>query len=136
MIGECYQRHRHQEFLKFLRRLNRTFPKGKTLHLIVDNYGIHKHPNVQKWLASHPRFQLHITPTSASWLNLVECWFREITDKRIRRGVFRSVPELKQAIDEFLEVHKREPKPFVWTAKVEDILAKVSKCKVIFGTVR
>jgi transposase len=131
VIGECYQRHRHQEFLKFLRRLNRAFPKGKTLHRIVDNYGAHKHPNVQKRLASHPRFQLHFTPTSASWWNLVERWFREFTDKRIRRGVFRSVPELKQAIDEFLEIHNREPKPFVWTAKVEDILSKVFKCKVI-----
>jgi len=134
LIGECYQRHSHQEFLKFLRRLNREFPKAKTLHLVVDNYGTHKHPNVQKWLASHPRFHLHFTPTSSSWLNLVERWFREITEKRIRRGVFRSVPELKQAIAEFLEVHNRDPKPFVWTARVDDILAKVSKCKVILET--
>jgi transposase len=131
VIGECYQRRRHQEFLKFLRRLNRTFPKSKTLHLIVDNYGTHKHPNVRKWLEAHPRFQLHFIPTSSSWLNLVERWFREITDKRIRRGVFRSVPDLEKAIDEYLEVHNRDPKPFVWTAKVEQILAKVSKCKAI-----
>ena len=136
VIGECYQRHRHQEFLKFLRRLNRTFPKNKTLHLIVDNYGTHKHPNVRKWLEAHPRFQLHFIPTSSSWLNLVERWFGEITDKRIRRGVFRSVPDLEKAIDEYLEVHNRDPKPFVWTAKVEQILAKVSKCKAILETVR
>lgn len=135
VIGECYQRHRHQEFLKFLRRLNREFPKSKTLHLIVDNYGTHKHPNVQKWLASHPRFHLHFTPTSSSWLNLVERWFREITDKRIRRGVFRSVAELEQAIAEFLKVHNRDPKPFVWTARAEAILTKVSKCKAILETV-
>ena len=134
VIGECYQRHRHQEFLKFLRRLNRTFPKNKTLHLIVDNYGTHKHPNVRKWLEAHPRFQLHFTPTSSSWLNLVERWFAEITNKRIRRGVFRSVPDLEKAIDEYLEVHNRDPKPFVWTAKVEQILAKVSKCKAILET--
>ena len=135
VIGECYQRHRHQEFLKFLRRLNREFPKSKTLHLIVDNYGTHKHPNVRKWLEAHPRFRLHFTPTSSSWLNLVERWFREITDKRIRRGVFRSVSELEQAITEYLDVHNRDPKPFVWTARVEDILAKVSKCKAILETV-
>ena len=135
VIGECYQRHRHQEFLKFLRRLNREFPKSKTLHLIVDNYGTHKHPNVRKWLEAHPRFQLHFTPTSSSWLNLVERWFREITDKRIRRGVFRSVAELEQGIAEYLEVHNRDPKPFVWTARAEDILAKVSKCKAVLEAV-
>jgi len=93
-----------------------------------------KNPNVGKWLEAHPRFQLHFIPTGSSWLNLVERWFREITDKQIRRGVFRSVPDLEKAIDEYLEVHNRDPKPFVWTAKVEQILAKVSKCKAILET--
>ena len=135
VIGECHERHRHQEFLKFLRRLDRAFPKSKTLHLILDNYGTHKHPNVKEWLEKHPRFHLHFTPTSSSWLNLVERWFRELTEKRLRRGVFRSVPELKQAINDFLEVNNEQSKPFTWTASVETILTKVSKCKAILETV-
>ena len=134
VIGECLPRHRHQEFLKFLRRIDREFPAELDLHLILDNYGTHKQPKVKRWLSNHRRFHLHFTPTSASWLNLVERWFREITSKRIRRGVFHSVPELVDAIREYLEAHNENPKPFVWTASVEKILEKVHRCKVILET--
>ena len=134
VIGECMARHRHQEFLKFLRRLDREFAADMDLHLIVDNYGTHKHDKVKAWLARHPRFHLHFTPTSSSWLNLVERWFAKITDKRIRRGSFYSVDELVAAIQEYLEENNRQPTPFAWTAKVEDILAKVNRCKVILET--
>jgi transposase len=135
VIGNCYERHRHQEFLKFLRRLDRAFPKGKTLHLILDNYGTHKHPNVKAWLEKHPRFHLHFTPTSSSWLNLIERWFGHLTDKQLRRGAFASVDDLVSAIDEFIEVTNDDPKPFVWSAKVDDILRKVGKCKAVLETV-
>lgn len=134
VVGACYERHRHQEFLKFLRRLDRAFPKPKTLHLILDNYGTHNHPNVKAWLAKHPRFRLHFTPTSSSWLNLIERWFAELTNKRLRRGAFTSVGDLVSAINEFVKTHNKDPKPFVWTASVEQILRKVEKCKVILGT--
>ena len=134
VIGECHQRHRHQEFLKFLRRIDREFPADRELHLILDNYGTHTHPIVNDWLSQHRRFSLHFTPTGASWLNLVERWFRELTDKQIRRGVFHSVSDLKKSIREFLRVNNREPKPFVWTASVESILKKVSRCKAIYET--
>lgn len=135
VIGECMARHRHQEFLKFLRRLDREFPSELDLHLIVDNYGTHKHENVKKWLARHRRFHLHFTPTSSSWLNLVERWFGKLTEKRIRRGSFYSVDELVAAIQEYLEESNRQPKPFVWTATVEKILEKVNRCKAILETV-
>ena len=125
VIGQCLQRHRHQEFLGFLRIINRQTPKGLDLHLIVDNYGTHTHPKVTAWLVKHPRFHMHFTPTSASWLNLVERWFREITDKRIRRGAFKSVGALVAAITEYLDANKADPKPFVWTASVRTILSKV-----------
>ena len=134
VIGECHSRHRHQEFLKFLRRLDREFPKEAELHLILDNYGTHSHPKVKVWLGKHPRFKLHFTPTSASWLNLVERWFRDLTDKRIRRGIFRSVPELINAIMEYIAVNNEKPRPFVWTAATDAILQKVSKCRVILET--
>ncbi len=134
VIGECMARHRHQGFLTFLRRLDREFPANLDLHLIVDNYATHKHDNVKTWLARHPRFQLHFTPTSSSWLNLVERWFGKLTDQRIRRGSFYSVGELVDAIREYLDENNRQPKPFVWTAKVEDIIAKVNSCKVILET--
>ncbi len=134
VIGECHSRHRHQEFLKFLRRLDREFSRKKKLHLILDNYGTHSHPKVKAWLGKHPRFKLHFTPTSGSWLNLVERWFRDLTDKRIRRGVFRSVPELIDAIMEYIAVNNEKPKPFVWTAAADAILRKVSKCRVILET--
>ena len=134
VIGECYERHRHQEFLKFLRRLDREFPKRKVLHLIVDNYGTHNHPNVKAWLEKHRRFRLHFTPTSSSWLNLIERWFAELTNKAIRRNAFASVADLIETIDQFIEANNDDPKPFVWTASVEQILRKVSKCKAILNT--
>lgn len=134
VIGSCYARHRHQEFLKFLRKVDRETPKGLALHLIVDNYGTHKHPHVQQWIASHKRFHLHFTPTSASWLNMVERWFAEITRKRIRRGAFKSVAELVAAIEAYIKHHNNDPKPFVWTKKVDQILTKVSRCKAVMET--
>ncbi len=134
VIGECMARHRHQEFLKFLRKIDRETPADLTLHLILDNYSAHKHDAVQRWLKRHGRFQLHYTPTSSSWLNLVERWFREITDKRIRRGSFHSVGELEQAINEYLAHNNKQPKPFVWTASVNKILEKIGHCKAILET--
>ena len=127
VIGECLPRHRHQKFLKFLRKIDRETPPALELHLIVDNYSTHKHEQVKKWLAKHPRFHFHFIPTSSSWLNLVERWFRELTQKRICRGVFRSVPELEAAIHEYLEASNQAAKPFVWTAPAQDILAKVER---------
>ena len=121
--------HRHQEWLRFLKMIDRQTPKNKQLHLIVDNYATHKHPEVKAWLAKHPRFHMHFTPTSSSWLNMVERFFRDITDKRIRRGVFTSVPELEAAIDEYIAAHNAKPKPFIWTAKASDILAKVTRAR-------
>jgi transposase len=136
VIGECHARHRHQEFLAFLRRLDRSYPTELELHLIVDNYGTHTHPDVVKWLAapSRARFHMHFTPTSSSWLNLVERWFRELTTKRLRRGVFRSVPDLVAAIHDFIDLNNEDPEPFVWTASVEAILAKVKRCRAILET--
>jgi transposase len=125
VIAQCQQRHRHTEWLKFLRKIDRETPKDKALHLIADNYATHKHPNVQGWLAKHPRFNMHFTPTSASWLNMVERFFRDITEKRLRRGVFTGVPELVSAIDEYIAHHNTNPKPFIWTKSARDILQKV-----------
>src|SRR3990172_3276048 len=135
VIGECMPRHRHQEFLKFLRQIDREFPKQVELHLILDNYGTHKHDNVKRWLARHRRFHLHFTPTSSSWLNLVERWIRELSYKLIRRGTFHSVKDLITAITDFLEMHNDNPKPFVWTGSLEAILAKVARCKAVLETV-
>ena len=129
LIGTCMPRHRHQEWIKFLRQIDKETPPGLDLHLIVDNYATHKHPKVKAWLKRHARFHIHFTPTSSSWLNLVERWFREITDKRIRRGVFKSVKELVAAIDGYIQQHNADPKTFVWTAKADDILAKVSRAR-------
>ena len=134
VIGTCYPRHRHEEFLKFLRTIDRDTSRGQALHLILDNYGTHNHPNVKKWLVKHPRFHLHFTPTSASWLNLVERWFGEITRKRIRRGVFTSVPELVAAIEEFIRLNNKNPKPFVWAKTVDDVLEKIKHCKAVIET--
>ena len=125
VIGQCQQRHTHAEWLKFLKKIDRETPKDKTLHLIADNYATHKHPVVQEWLAKHPRFHMHFTPTSASWLNMVERFFRDITVNRLRRGVFTSVPELIGAIDEYVAHHNTKPKPFIWTKSAADILQKV-----------
>jgi transposase len=129
VVGQCYERHRHQEFLRFLRRLDHEFPGEISLHLVLDNYGTHKHPKVRAWLKRHPRFVCHYVPTSSSWLNLVERWFGELTSKRIRRGSFASVAELQQAIAEFLAAWNENPKPFVWMATVESIVAKLSRCR-------
>ena len=125
VIAQCQQRHRHIEWLKFLRKIDRETPKDKALHLIADNYATHKHPTVQDWLAKHPRIEMHFTPTSASWLNMVERFFRDITTERLRRGVFTSVPELIKAIDEYITHHNTNPKPFIWTKSARDILQKV-----------
>jgi transposase len=125
VIGQCQQRHTHAEWLKFLKKIDRDTPKDKTLHLIADNYATHKHPTVQDWLAKHPRFNMHFTPTSASWLNMVERFFRDITTERLRRGVFTSVPELIGDIDEYIVHHNALPKPFIWTKSARDILQKV-----------
>ena len=130
MVGQCYARHRHQEFLTFLKRLDQEFPRELKLHVVMDNYGTHKHLRVQNWLQRHPRFIPHFIPTSASWLNLVERWFGELTGKRIRRGVFVSVEDLKQAIEEFLAAWNAAPKPFVWTATVDAIMEKLSRRKL------
>jgi len=129
VIGDCMPRHRHQEFIRFLKKIDTQTPADQDLHLIVDNYATHKHPRVKAWFKRHPRFHLHFTPTSRSWLNMVERWFREITDKRIRRGSFSSVPELISAINEYLENHNQNPQVFVWSASVEKILGKINKCK-------
>ena len=134
VIGACYPRHRNEEFLKFLRKIDRETPGALPLHLILDNYGTHNHPNVKKWLGKHPRFHLHFTPTSSSWLNLVERWFAEITRKRIRRGVFKSVPELIVVIEDFIRINNANPKPFVWTKKADEILQKVGHCKAVIET--
>ncbi|MBI5059351.1 IS630 family transposase [candidate division KSB1 bacterium] len=125
VIGQCQPRHTHAEWLKFLKKIDRETPKDKTLHLIADNYATHKHPTVQEWLAKHPRFNMHFTPTSASWLNMVERFFRDITTERLRRGVFTSVPELVGAIDAYIAHHNIKPKPFIWTKSARDILQKV-----------
>ena len=129
VVAECFERHRHQEFLRFLRRLDQEFPGTVPLHLVMDNYGTHKHPRVQTWLQRHPRFVPHFVPTSSSWLNLVERWFGELTSKRIRRGSFGSVEDLEKAIEDFLAAWNEKPKPFVWTATVESIMEKLSRCR-------
>jgi transposase len=125
VIGQCQPRHTHAEWLKFLRQIERETPKGKTLHLICDNYATHKHAAVQQWLAKHPRFHMHFTPTSASWLNMVERFFRDITCDRLRRDVFTSVAQLISVIDEYVAHHNTNPKPFIWTKSARDILQKV-----------
>ena len=129
VIGQCMKRHRHQEFLRFLRKLDRATPKRLDLHLIVDNYAAHKTPEVKRWLKKHPRFHMHFTPTSASWLNQVERFFAEITRKRIRRGVFKSVPELEATINDYLAKHNETSKPFNWTATAQDICKKVDRAR-------
>lgn len=131
LIGRCMNRHRHQEWIQFLKLIDAQTPSDLDLHLIVDNYSTHKHEKVKAWLKRHPRFHMHFIPTSSSWLNLVERWFREITTKRIRRGTFRNVKELVDAIMAYIDGHNQEPKPFVWTAKVEHIMAKVRRARAV-----
>jgi len=135
VIGQCHARHRHQEWLKFLRRLDREYPADVTLHVVMDNYGTHKAPAVKKWLAKHPRFVCHFVPTSSSWLNMVERWFRDLTDKAIRRGTFPSVPHLEQAIAEYLAAWNQNPRPFIWTATVGEIVAKIDRARKKLETI-
>ncbi len=129
VISMCDDRHRHQEWLRFLRIIDKLTPKDKQVHLIVDNYATHKHPLVKRWLERRPRFHMHFTPTSCSWLNMVERFFRDLTEKQLRRGVFRNVEELLESIGEYIDNHNRQPKPFIWTAKASDILEKVKRAR-------
>lgn len=129
VIGACHPRHRHTEFIKFLERIDREVPRRLAIHMVLDNYGTHKHPRVREWFEAHPRFHLHFVPTSSSWLNLVERWFSEITSKRIRRGTFRSVSELIRAITQYIRENNKRPKPFIWTATAATIMRKVRHCK-------
>jgi transposase len=129
LIAECMSRHRHQEWIKFLKLIDAQTPPDLDLHVIVANYATHKHPKVKSWLKRHPRFHMHFIPTSSSWLNLIERWFREITDKRLRRGTFRSVEQLIEAIMAFIRNHNEHPRAFVWTAKVDTILEKVRRAR-------
>lgn len=129
VIGQCLPRHRHEEFLKFLKTIDREVPRGLQVHLILDNYSTHKHESVQRWLTRHKRFHLHFTPTSSSWLNQVQRWFRDLTDKNLRRGIFASVPDLIASIEDYLAANNDNPKPYVWTATAESILAKVQRAR-------
>jgi transposase len=133
-VLQCLPRHRSREFLRFLRTIDQQTPADLDLHLIVDNSSTHKSPPVKRWLQRHPRFHLHFTPTSSSWLNLVERWFREITQKRIRRGSFASVKELLAAIQEYLDEYNRAPKRFVWTKSADMTLTKIERCKAALVT--
>jgi transposase len=136
VIATCMPQHRHQEWLKFLRLIDRSTPRGKQLHLIIDNYSPHKHPEVQAWLKKHKRFKIHFTPTSASWLNMVERFFRDLTQKQIRRGCFGTVAELIETIENYVDQHNSNPKPFVWTAKASDILEKVKRARTAIHKLR
>ena len=129
VIGQCLPRHRHTEFIKFLNTIDREVPNGLQVHLILDNYSTHKHSEVERWLKRHKRFHFHFTPTSSSWLNQVERWFRELTDKNLRRGIFPSVPDLIDSIEEYLNAHNENPQPYVWTVTAESILAKVQRAR-------
>jgi len=135
VISMCEPRHRHEEWLKFLKLIDRSTPKHLNLHLIADNYGTHSHPDVQAWLGKHPRFVMHFTPTSASWLNMVERFFRDISENRIKRDSFTSVAELELAIALYIAHHNAHPKPFIWTASAKDILAKVTRAKAALAAV-
>ena len=136
LISTCLPRHRHQEWLRFLRLIDRQIPQDKALHLIADNYATHKHPTVQRWLKRHPRIHMHFTPTSSSWLNLVERVFGDLTAKQLRRGVFRSVPELIAAIDAYIAQCNAQPTPFVWTKSAHEILTKVNRARIALDKTR
>ena len=134
-MGQCKRRHRHQEFLQFLRHIDANVPKSLDIHLVVDNYATHKHAKVKRWLAARPRYHIHYTPTYSSWLNQVEIWFNIITQKAIRRGTFRSVKSLVANIERFIEHYNPKSKPFLWTATADSILKKINRlCKAIAGT--
>ena len=135
VIGQCLPRHTHIEFLRFLMKIDREVPKRLDVHLILDNYGTHNHAKVKAWLERHPRFHLHFTPTSSSWLNMVEIFFSHLTEKAIRRGIFHSVPDLIGAIEAYLAAHNADPKPFTWTATTEQILEKVRRGRVTLNTI-
>lgn len=135
VIGQCLPRHRHEEFLVFLKTIDAEVPKGLGIHLILDNYATHKHEDVDRWLKRHKRFHLHFTPTSSSWLNQVERWFRDLTEKNLRRGIFRSVPELIASIETYLEANNENPKPYVWTATAESILGKIARARTTLDQV-
>lgn len=135
VIGTCMNQHRHQEWLRFLRLVDQQTPADRDVHLIVDNYATHKHPKVKRWLRQHGRFHVHFTPTSASWLNMVERFFRDLTQQRLRRGVFHSVRELETTLRDYIEHHNQNPKPFVWTAKASDILEKVKRAKAAMNKI-
>ncbi len=132
VTGQCMQRHRHQEFVRFLNRLERDIPAGKIVHVILDNYASHKHPKVRAWLARHPRWTFHFTPTSASWLNAVEGFFARLTRRRLQRGVFHSLVDLQAAINRFLTDHNQSPKPFIWTADPDTIIAAANRGYQVF----
>jgi len=134
IIGECQPRHRHQEFLRFLDRIDQTIDASLDVHLVLDNYGTHKHPQVKKWLAGRPRYHMHFTPTSSSWLNQVERWFAEITRKKIRRGTFRSVRDLIKEIHDYIRIYNRNPRPFQWVASASRIIRKVNRYRRISET--
>jgi transposase len=134
VISMCEDRHRHQEWLKFLRVIDDIVPPHKQVHMIVDNYATHKHPRVERWLERNPRFRMHFTPTGCSWLNMVERFFRDLTENRLRRGVFRSVEDLITAIFDYIDQHNDQPKPFIWTAKASDILEKVKRARAAHNT--
>ena len=135
VIGQCLPRHRHIEFLRFLKTVDRAVPNGLGVHLILDNYATHNHPNVKRWLAKHPRFTLHFTPTSSSWLNMVEIFFGQLTDKAIRRGIFHSVPDLIDAIETYLAAHNNNPQPFTWTTTTDKILERVRRGRVTLNAI-
>lgn len=130
IISRCMEKHRHQEWLKFLKQIDQETPSELDLHIIADNYATHKHPTVKAWLARHPRIHMHFTPTSSSWLNVIEGFFAKLTRQRLKRGIFKSVDELKQAIDDFITAHNQNPKPFKWTATAEKIIEKVGRARI------
>ena len=135
VIGQCMQRHRHQEFVRFLNKINRETPAELDVHVILDNYGTHKHPKVMAWLKRHPRFHFHFTPTSASWLNAVEGFFAKLTRRRLKRGAFVSTADLQQAINRFIAEHNQDPKPFVWTADPDAIIEKVRRGNQVLASI-
>jgi len=136
VISECMDRHRHQEWLRFVKKIDRETPHGLDIHLIADNYATHKHPKVKAWFEKHPRFHMHFTPTSASWLNIIERFFRDLTTKRLRRAAFMSVGELKSAIQAYIDEHNRNPEPFIWSAEADKIIEKVGRARVQMDKVR
>jgi len=131
ILATCMRRHRHEEWLRFLRLIERSVPKDKDIHIIADNYATHKHPNVRRWLSRHSRVKVHFTPTSSSWLNMVERFFRDLTTKRLRRGVFTSVQDLELALHDYVRIHNQNPKPFIWTKTATDILQKVTRARKV-----